>query len=83
MDIGEKFYYVDSEFGDIFFDEEKVKQLAEKKQKTKNNFNSKEMSEMSRTRKSSGIRGIYKKTKEKINNRGKVNREDCCLYSIN
>ena len=74
--IDERFYYVDHEFGEIYFDAEKSKQLTEKKQIAKNYFNAKEMSEMSKSRTSSGIRGIYEKFKEKINDRGRENGED-------
>lgn len=77
ISIDEKFYYVDSEFGEISFDAEKAKQLAEqKKQVTRTKFNSKEMAEMSKTRKVSGIRSIYEKINETIKNRGKENGKD-------
>lgn len=77
ISIDEKFYYLDSEFGQISFDEEKAKQLAEqKKQVTRTNFNSKEMAGMSKTRKVSGIRSIYEKIKETIKNRGKDNGKE-------
>ena len=77
ISIDEKFYYVDSEFGEISFDTEKVKQLAEqKKQVTRTNFNSKGMAEISKTRKVSGVRSIYEKIKEVIKNRGKENGKD-------
>lgn len=77
ISIDEKFYYVDSEFGEISFDAEKAKQLAEpKKQVKRTNFNSKKIAEMSKTRKVSGIRSIYEKIKETIKNRGKENGKD-------
>lgn len=77
ISIDEKFYYVDSEFGQISFDAEKAKQLIEqRKQVTRANFNSKEITEMSRTRKVSGIRNIFEKIRETIKIRGKENVKD-------
>ena len=76
ISIDEKFYYVDSEFGEISFDTEKAKQLAEQKQLTRTKFNSKEIAEMSKTRNISGVRSIYQKIKEAIKNRGKENGKD-------
>lgn len=76
ISIDEKFYYVDSEFGEISFDAEKAKQLAEEKQATRTNFSSKEIVEMSRTRKVSGIQSIFRKIQEKFTSRGKNNEQD-------
>ena len=74
--IDEKFYYISSGFGEISIDTEKAKKIA-KKTSTRNKLNSKDMSEMSKTRKSSGIRYIYEQIKERIiNYKGKMNEED-------
>lgn len=77
ISIDEKFYYVDSDFGEISFDAEKAKQLAQGGKKiTRTNFNAVEIAEISKTRKVSGIKSIYEKIKEKMNNRGKKNGKD-------
>ena len=77
ISIDEKFYYVDSEFGQISVDAETAKQIADKKkQVTRTDFKSKEIAEMSKTRKVSAIRSIYAKIKETIKNRGKENGKD-------
>lgn len=77
INIDERFYYVDYDFGEISFDIEKIKQLTEqKKQVSRTNFNSKEMEEISKTRKISGVHSIYEKIKEAIKNRGKENGKD-------
>ena len=75
LNINERFYYVDPEFGDISFDSEKAKQLTEKENSSKASFNFKEMLEMSKTRKVSGIRGIYDKIKNKGKENGKYTRD--------
>ena len=75
ISIDEKFYYVDSEFGEISFDSEKAKQLSEKENKGKVQFHFKEIIDMSKTRKILDIRGIYEKIKEKIKNKGRENEE--------
>lgn len=77
ISIDEKFYYIDSESGEISFDFEKIKQLAEeKKQTTRTTFNSNEIEEISKTRRISRIQSIYGKIKETIRNRGKENGRD-------
>lgn len=73
ISIYEKFYYIDSEFGEISFD---TKLAEQKKEVTRTNFNAKAISKMSKTRKVSGIRSIYEKIKETIKNRGKENGKD-------
>ena len=62
---------MDSEFGEISFDSEKVTQLIEK-----NKINVESIVEIAQTRKTSGIRNIYQKIKEVIINRGKEHGED-------
>lgn len=70
----EKFYYIDIETGEVNFDAEKATQL--KKQITRTNFDSKQIAEMSQTRKVSGIRNIYEKIKGTITNKGRENGKD-------
>lgn len=68
VSIDKKFYYI-SDWGKIFFDAEKAKQLA--KQGIGSNFNSKELAKLSKTRIASKIHSMYEKIRKIIENRGK------------
>ena len=76
ISIDEKFYYVDLDFGDISFDTEKANELANRTNPVTTTFNNNELSELSKTRKYSGIHSIYENFKQMIKSKGKENNNN-------
>jgi hypothetical protein len=78
MDMEEKFFYIDPSLSEMFINSEKAQKLIERKNqsKTEKTFDSKDVQKLAKERKFSGIQGIYRKIKELIKSRGKVNEQD-------
>ncbi len=74
INADERFYYVDSELGEVSFDVEEAQKLIKKKSQII--YDSEDLKTVAKTRKLSGIRKIYELIKEKMKNRGKYNEEN-------